>query len=110
MASDSSYELVGAVGRFVREVGFPVAVAVFVLWRLDGRVGELVSGQDQETRLLREIRDRQCVGVLELPGVIPRREGLEVEPQSAPPPSVGPPQAGRLSLFRALSLRQRVDF
>ncbi len=109
MSSEGSYELVGAVGRFVREVGFPVAVAVFVLWRLDGRVGELVSGQQDESRLLREIRDRQCLGVLELPGAAPRSGGLEAwpVPRSASPPAA--PQAGPVSPFRSLSLRQHVE-
>ena len=57
----SADDLVGVVGRFVREVGFPAAVAAFVLWRLDGRVEQVARSGEETVAVLRELRGRVCV-------------------------------------------------
>jgi hypothetical protein len=31
------------VTQFIKEVGFPIAVTAFVLWRFDKRLGELIT-------------------------------------------------------------------
>ena len=31
------------VTKFIKEVGFPIAVAAFLLWRFDKRLGELIT-------------------------------------------------------------------
>ena len=31
------------VTKFIKEVGFPIAVAAFLLWRFDRRLGELIT-------------------------------------------------------------------
>ena len=32
-----------AIAEFIKQVGFPAAIAIFVLWRLDKRLGDLVT-------------------------------------------------------------------
>ena len=32
-----------AIADFIKQVGFPAAIAIFVLWRLDRRLGDLVT-------------------------------------------------------------------
>lgn len=100
----------GGLARFVRDVGFPIAVAVFVLWRLDERVGAVVATQQREIDLVERFISRVCVcRVLELPP-----QGLEdlgdVAPEGRAAPPAPAPQAESGSRFRSLSLRQRVEF
>lgn len=41
--------------KLLREFGFPAAVAIFVLWRLDGHVRELARAQWELVSLVREL-------------------------------------------------------
>lgn len=102
--------LMAAVGRFVREVGFPVAVAVFVLWRLDDRVQALVQAADETTAVLREMRDRQCGRGLDVAPAKPRRGVLEMSGAGGDEVVPGGRSAAVPGGFRALSLRAPVLF
>lgn len=42
---------------FVKEVGFPIAVAVFVLWRLNGRIERLTVAVVKLTERLERLLD-----------------------------------------------------
>lgn len=54
----------GAAGRFFREVGFPALVAGFVLWRLDGKVDEVVVGINRAVLVLEAIAGERGLTVL----------------------------------------------
>lgn len=45
--SNGSERWVRIVGAFVKDIGFPVAVAAYVLFRLDGRMVELTQAVRQ---------------------------------------------------------------
>lgn len=44
--------LIDAIGRFIQTVGFPVAVSLFVLVRLNGKLEKLVQAIERNTRIL----------------------------------------------------------
>ncbi len=48
-------------GVLVRDLGFPVIVAAFVLWRMDGAIRELGREAARTNELLRAIAERACV-------------------------------------------------
>jgi len=58
--------------RFFREVGFPAAVACFVLWRVDDRLARLEVAAEAQVRLLASMSQRVCV------------PGVPVAPRSDP--------------------------
>jgi len=58
--------------KFFREVGFPAAVACFVLWRVDDRLARLEVAAEAQVRLLAAMSQRVCV------------PGVPVAPRSDP--------------------------
>lgn len=46
-----------AIGRFISTVGFPIAVAVYLLWRLDPILRKLAETQAVQVEILRRIQE-----------------------------------------------------
>lgn len=57
IAQASSCDVLQEAGRFVSTVGFPVAVASFFLWRMNGKLGRLATAVEENTTATREAVD-----------------------------------------------------
>jgi hypothetical protein len=107
---DDPKEAVHLVGQFIREVGFPVVVAVYMLFRADGFLVDLVRDTGESVRLLRELAGKPSLCLP--PACSPRDAGLiERRPRLLEVGSVVVelPQP-RAPLFRSCGLRQSVTW
>jgi len=50
------------LGEFVRNVGFPAAVAIWLLWQVRPRLDKLARGQRRIFRVLRTLAVMKCAG------------------------------------------------
>lgn len=47
------------IGRFISTVGFPVAVATFVLVRMNGKLDRLIKALDRLTHIMNQHRTKR---------------------------------------------------
>ena len=56
--TDSERRLMDAVGKFVKDVGFPVVVTLILLFGVDRKMDRILAALDRQTNLLEMARTR----------------------------------------------------